>query len=110
MTPGTHALLSALLPTLFPRSSPATLGAGLELLRDHDDVQAMAAAVACALAEDTPREMYRYRCHPVRVGGPAAERLRPKPSATAAQRARYSALARQRIARRGDAGDETEGP
>ena len=97
MSPEVHAQLSALLRSLFPTASPAARGKGLERLRDHSDVQAVAAAVACALACDDPRRMYRYRlAHPVLVTGPAAGRSQGRPTT---QGSRYAAWTRRRLER-----------
>jgi hypothetical protein len=97
MTPEAHALLSALLPALFPNASPTARGAGLERLRDHGDLAAVSAACACALAGDDPRRMHRYRlAHPILVTGPAAGRTAGPPST---QGTRYAAWARRRMER-----------
>jgi hypothetical protein len=104
MTPEAHALLSALLPALFPNASPTARGAGLERLRDHGDLAAVSAACACALAGDDPRRMHRYRlAHPILVTGPAAGRT-PGPPAT--QGSRYAAHIRRRLARAKERADE----
>jgi hypothetical protein len=104
MTPETHAQLSALLPALFPNAAPTARGAGLERLRDHGDLAAVAAACACALAGDDPRRMHRYRlAHPILVTGPAAGRT-PGPPAT--QGSRYAAHIRRRLARAKERADE----